>query len=73
MNKYDFDKKIVKLNVILSDLRGIREDMDILSSRLYDAIYELEHMKSDLETFSDELDEENKDAQDWWNKINRNN
>ena len=64
MNKYDFDKKIVKLNVILSDLRGIREDMDILSSRLYDAIYELEHMKSDLETFSDELDEENKDAQD---------
>ena len=64
MNNYDFDKKIVKLNVILSDLRGIREDMDILSSRLYDAIYELEHMKSDLETFSDELDEENKDAQD---------
>lgn len=35
--------------------------MDLLSSRLYDAIYELEHMKSDLETFSDELDEEDKD------------
>ena len=61
MNKYDFDKKIVKLNEILSDLRGIHEDMDILSSRLYDAIYELENMRSDLETFSDELDEENKD------------
>lgn len=61
MNKYDFDKKIVKLNEILSDLRGIREDMDILSSRLYDAIYELENMRSDLETFNDELDEENKD------------
>lgn len=58
MNKYDFDKKIVKLNEILSDLRGIREDMDILSSRLYDAIYELENMRSDLETFNDELDEE---------------
>lgn len=58
MNKYDFDKKIVKLNEILSDLRGIREDMDILSSRLYDAIYELEHMKSDLEAFDDEIDEE---------------
>lgn len=58
MNKYDFDKKIVKLNELLSDLRGIREDMDILSSRLYDTIYELENMRSDLETFSDELDEE---------------
>ena len=61
MDKNDLDKKIVKLNEILSDLRGIREDMDILSSRLYDAIYELETMRSDLETFSDELDEENKD------------
>ncbi len=61
MDKYDLDKELVKLEEILSDLRGIREDMDILSSRLYDAIYELEHMKSDLETFSDELDEENKD------------
>lgn len=61
MNKYDLDKKLVKLEEILSDLRGIREDMDILSSRLYDAIYELEHMKSDLETFNDELDEEDKD------------
>ena len=64
MNKYDLDKELVKLEEILSDLRGIREDMDILSSRLYDAIYELENMRSDLETFSDELDEENKDAQD---------
>ena len=61
MDKNDLDKKIVKLNEILSDLRGIREDMDILSSRLYDAIYELETMRSDLETFSDEFDEENKD------------
>ena len=61
MNKYDLDKELVKLEEILSDLRGIREDMDILSSRLYDAIYELEHMKSDLETFNDELDEEDKD------------
>ena len=60
MDKYDLDKKIVKLNEILSDLKGIREDMDILSSRLYDAIYELEHMKSDLEAFNDELDEEDK-------------
>ena len=61
MDKNDLDKKIIKLNEILSDLRGIREDMDILSSRLYDAIYELEVMRSDLETFSDELEEENKD------------
>ena len=60
MDKYDLDKKIVKLEEILSDLKVIREDMDILSSRLYDAIYELETMRSDLETFSDELDEENK-------------
>lgn len=60
MNKYDFDKKIVKLEEILSELGGIREDMDILSSRLYDAIYDLENMKSDLEAFNDELDEENK-------------
>ena len=61
MNKYDLDKELVKLEEILSDLRGIREDMDILSSRLYDAIYELENMRSDLETFNDELDEEDKD------------
>lgn len=61
MDKYDLDKKIVKLEEILSELGGIREDMDLLSSRLYDAIYELERMKSDLETFNDELDEENKD------------
>ena len=61
MNKYDLDKELVKLEEILSDLRGIREDMDILSSRFYDAIYELENMRSDLETFNDELDEEDKD------------
>lgn len=61
MDKYDLNKKIVKLGEILSELGGIREDMDILSSRLYDAVYELERMGSDLETFSDELDEENKD------------
>ena len=59
MDKYDLNKKMVKLGEILSDLRGIREDMDILSSRLYDAIYELERMRSDLETFSDEFDKEN--------------
>ena len=59
MDKYDFDKKIIKLGEILSDLKGIRKDMDILSSRLYDAIYELERMRSDLETFSDEFDKEN--------------
>lgn len=58
MNKYDFDKKIVKLEEILSELGGIREDMDLLSSRLYDAIYDLENMRSDLEAFNDELEEE---------------
>ena len=61
MNKYDLDKKIVKLEEILSELRDIRTDMDILSSRFYDAIYELENMRSDLEAFNEELDEENKD------------
>ena len=61
MNKYDLDKKIVKLEEILSELRDIRTDMDILSSRFYDAIYELENMRSDLEAFDDEIDEENKD------------
>ena len=61
MDKYDFDKKIVKLEEILSELGGIHEDMNFLRSRLDDAIYELENMKSDLETFNDELDEEDKD------------
>lgn len=61
MDKYDLDKKIVKLEEILSNLRGIYEDVNFLRSRLDDAIYELENMKSDLETVSDELDEENKD------------
>lgn len=60
MNKYDLGKKIVKLEEILSELGGIREDMDLLSSRLYDAIYELENMRSDLKAFDDEIDEENK-------------
>lgn len=58
MDKYDLDKKIVKLEEILSNLRGIYEDVNFLRSRLDDAIYELENMKSDLETFNDELDEE---------------
>lgn len=62
MDKYDFDKKIVKLEEILSELGGIREDMDLLSLRLYDAVYELENMKSDLEAFGDEFDKENKDG-----------
>ena len=62
MDKYDLDKKIVKLEEILSNLRGIYEDVNFLRSRLDDAIYELEHMKSDLEAFSDELEEENKDG-----------
>ena len=61
MDKYDLDKKIVKLEEILSELADIRREMDIQSSHLYDAINELENMKSDLETFSDELDEEDKD------------
>ena len=61
MDKYDLDKKIVKLEEILSNLRGIYEDVNMLRSRLDDAIYELEHMKSDLEAFNDELDEEDKD------------
>lgn len=60
MDKYDLDKKIVKLEEILSNLRGIYEDVNFLRSRLDDAICELETMGSDLETFSDELDEENK-------------
>ena len=60
MDKYDLDKKIVKLEEILSNLRGIYEDVNMLRSRLDDAIYELEHMKSDLEAFDDEFDEENK-------------
>ena len=59
MDKYDLDKKIVKLEEILSNLRGIYEDVNFLRSRLDDAIYELEHMKSDLEAFGDELEEEN--------------
>lgn len=61
MDKYDLDKKIVKLEEILSNLRDIYEDVNMLRSRLDDAIYELEHMKSDLEAFNDELDEEDKD------------
>ena len=61
MDKYDLDKKIVKLEEILSNLRGIYEDVNFLRSRLDDAIYELEHMKSDLEAFGDELEEEDKD------------
>lgn len=58
MDKYDLDKKIVKLEEILSNLRGIYEDVNFLRSRLDDAIYELENMRSDLEAFDDEIDEE---------------
>lgn len=64
MDKYDLDKKIVKLEEILSELGGIREDMSFLSyikflrSRLDDVICELEDIRSDLEAFGDELDKE---------------
>lgn len=58
MDKYDLDKKIVKLEEILSDIRGIYEEVNFLRSRLDEAIYELEKMRSDLEMFGDELDEE---------------
>jgi len=58
MEKYDFDKKLGKLAEILSELGDIRKEMDFLSSRLYDAIYDLENMRSDLEAFSDGLSED---------------
>lgn len=64
MDKYELDKKIKKLEEILSELGGIHDDMDSLSSRLDDAIYDLENLRSDLEAFGDELDEENKDGKD---------
>ena len=57
MDKYDLDKKIVKLEEILSNLRGIYEDVNMLRSRLDDAIYELEHMKSDLEAMKNKGEE----------------
>lgn len=57
MDKYDFDKKLVKLDEILSELvRYIK----FLRSRFDDVICELEDMRSDLEAFGDELDEEKK-------------
>ena len=64
MDKYDFDKKIVKLEEILSKLGGIYEDMSFLSyikflrSRLDDVICELEDMRADLEAFGDDINEE---------------
>ena len=67
MDKYDFDKKIVKLEETISKLGCIREDMSFLSfikflrSRLDDAICDLEDIRSDLEAFGDEINEENKD------------
>ena len=60
MDEYDFDKKLEKLAEILSELGDIRKEMDFLSSRLYDSIYDLENMRSDLEAFGDELDEDKK-------------
>lgn len=63
MDKYELDKKIKKLEEILSALGGIHDDIDNLSSRLDDAIYDLEDMRSDLEAFGDELDKENKDGE----------
>lgn len=60
MDKYEFDKKIKKLEEILSKLGGIHDDMNFLRSRLDGAICELEDMRSDLEAFGDEISEENK-------------
>lgn len=58
MDKYDFDKKLEKLAKVLSELGGIHQEMTFLRSRLDEAIYDLENMRSDLEAFGDELDEE---------------
>ena len=53
MDQYDLDKKVVKLEEILSELGGIYEDMSLLRSRFEDVICELEDMMSDLEAFGD--------------------
>lgn len=55
MDKYELDKKLEKLAEILSELGNVHEDMNVLSSRLGDAIYKLEVK---LEAFGDEIDKE---------------
>lgn len=58
MDKHELDKRIRKLEEILSELGGIHDDTMGLKSRLDDAIYDLENLRSDLEAFGDELDKE---------------
>lgn len=59
MDKCELDKKIKKLDEILSAFGDIYEDMRLLRLRLADTIYELENMRSDLEAFGDEINKEN--------------
>ena len=58
MDKHELDKRIRKLEEILSELGGIHDDTMDLKSRLDDAIYDLENLRSDLEAFGDGLDKE---------------
>ena len=58
MDKHELDKKIRKLEEIRLELEGIHDDTMDLKSRLDDAIYDLENLRSDLEEFGDGLDKE---------------
>lgn len=58
MDKHELDKRIKKLEEILSELGGIHDDTVDLKSRLDDAIYDLENLRSDLEAFGDEISED---------------
>lgn len=61
MDKHELDKTVEELAEILSTLSDILDDTRRLRLRISDTMYDLENMRSDLEAFGDDLDEENED------------
>lgn len=59
MNKYDNDKKLDTLVKLFAELGGIQYEMNSIKSRLDEAIYGVETVRSDLESFIDEISKEN--------------
>lgn len=58
MNKSETDKKLDPLAKLFAELGGIQYEMNFIKSRLEEAIYEVDTMKADLESFIDEISKE---------------
>lgn len=58
MNKSDIDKKLDTLAKLFAELGGVQYEMNSIKSRLNEAIYEVETVRADLESFIDKISKE---------------